>query len=259
MSTQHFRFDWQARTDRGSVREHNEDSFAAVPDRGIWLVADGMGGHEAGDWASQQITEQFADLPHTEGLDSVLNACADAIHRANASIYAVAQQRGTQIGSTVVVLALAEDGFGVIWAGDSRAYLLRGRLLHPLTRDHTQVQAMVARGILSPAEAANHPMSHVLAKAVGVEADLELEGVTDRIECGDLFLLCSDGLHGMLSDDQILQELTAGSFAESAERLVRHCLEVGARDNVTVVLVEAHEPTQLIFASSATPGVGGPT
>jgi serine/threonine protein phosphatase Stp1 len=259
MTSCHFRFDWQAQTDRGSVRQLNEDTFAAVPERGIWLVADGMGGHEAGDWASQQITEQFADLPYAEGLDSVLNVSADAIHRANAAIYALAQQRGTQIGSTVVVLALAEDGFGVIWAGDSRAYLLRGRLLNPLTRDHTQVQAMVARGILSPAEAAGHPMSHVLAKAVGVEANLELEGFTDRIECGDLFLLCSDGLHGMLSDEQILQEITAGSFAESAERLIRQCLRVGARDNVTVVLVQAHEPTQLIVASSSSLVVGDPT
>lgn len=257
MTARQFRLEWQARTDRGSVREHNEDTFAAVPEMKVWLVADGMGGHEAGDWASRQIADAFAELPDAKGLENLVAECAAAIHRANATINARGTELGSQIGSTVVTLAVADGQFGVLWAGDSRVYLLRGDQLYQLTRDHTQVQAMVDRGLLSPEEAANHPMSHVLAKAVGVEAELELEGFTDQIESGDVFLLCSDGLHGVIGDDEIHRLLRQHGFNEAADMLIQRCLEVGARDNVTVILVQAHEPTQLVFASPMALPEGG--
>lgn len=257
MTGRQFRLDWLARTDRGSVRDHNEDTFAAVPEMRVWLVADGMGGHEAGDWASRQIAEAFAELPDSESLQALLTASAEAIHRANASIFARATEQGCQIGSTVVALAVADGQFGVLWAGDSRAYLLRADQLYQLTRDHTQVQAMVDRGILAPEDAASHPMSHVLAKAVGVEAELELEGFTDEVEPGDIFLLCSDGLHGVLDDAEILRILREERFHDAADRLIERCLEIGAKDNVTVILVQAHEPTKLIFAPVAAPIEGG--
>lgn len=250
MTRSKFRLDWSARTDRGSVRDHNEDAFAALPEQGVWIVADGMGGHESGDWASQVITRSIGELPHTADFEVLLSACSDAIHRANSEIYAKGQERGAQIGSTVVGLVVSGGAFGVLWAGDSRAYLLRGGVLHQLTTDHTQVQALVDRGILPPEEAKTHPMAHVLAKAVGVEPTLELEGFTDSVQPGDTFLLCSDGLHGVLDDAEIQQLLMRGRFDESSDALVDRCLVVGARDNVTVVIVQAQEPTQLIFAST---------
>jgi len=257
MTTRQFRLEWQARTDRGSVREHNEDSFAAVPEMTVWLVADGMGGHQAGDWASHQIADAFTTLPETQGLESLVSECAAAIHRANATIHARGAELGCQIGSTVVTLAVADDQFGVLWAGDSRAYLLRGDQLYQLTRDHTQVQAMVDRGILAQGEAANHPMSHILAKAVGVEPELELEGFTDQIESGDVFLLCSDGLYGMIGDEELHRLLRQNPFSQLADSLIERCLDLGARDNVTVILVQAHERTQLAFANPAGLPAGG--
>lgn len=256
MTGREYRLDWQAHTDTGSVRDHNEDLYAVVPDLKVWLVADGMGGHAAGDWASRQIAEAFSELPDCEGLENLLEAVGDAIHGANATIFERGSQEGKTMGSTVVSLAISGDSFGVVWAGDSRAYLLRAGELLQLTTDHTQVQAMIARGILSPEEAENHPMSHVLSKAVGVEAALELEGFTDAFQSGDLFLLCSDGLHGVLPDEEIRDILLRTEFNASAKRLVERCLEVGAKDNVTVIVVQAHELTQLVFASGSEPGDG---
>lgn len=250
MTSTEYRLDWQASTNTGSVRDHNEDLYAVVPDLKVWVVADGMGGHSAGDWASKQIAEAFSELPDCEGLDSLLEGVGNAIHSANATIFQRGLSEGKTMGSTVVSLAISGNAFGIVWAGDSRAYLLRGGELLQLTTDHTQVQAMIARGILSPDEAESHPMSHVLSKAVGVEEVLELEGITDTFHSGDLFLLCTDGLHGVLQESEIRDILLNSEFTASADRLIERCLEVGAKDNVTVIVVQAHELTQLVFASS---------
>ncbi|MFM6932574.1 MAG: PP2C family protein-serine/threonine phosphatase [Novosphingobium sp.] len=256
MTSREYRLDWQASTDTGSVRDHNEDLFAVVPDLKVWVVADGMGGHSAGDWASKQIAESFSELPDCEDLEGLLEAVSNAIHSANATIFQRGVSEGKTMGSTVVSLAISGDAFGIVWAGDSRAYLLRGGELLQLTTDHTQVQAMIARGILPPEEAESHPMSHVLSKAVGVEETLELEGITDKFHSGDLFLLCSDGLHGVLQAGEIRDILLTSEFTASADRLIERCLEVGAKDNVTVIVVQAHERTQLVFGSTAEPQEG---
>ena len=250
MTSGEYRLDWQASTNTGSVRDHNEDLYAVVPDLKVWVVADGMGGHSAGDWASKQIAESFAELPDCEGLENLLDGVSNAIHNANETIFKRGTEEGKTMGSTVVSLAISGNAFGVVWAGDSRAYLLRGGELLQLTTDHTQVQAMIARGILSPDEAETHPMSHVLSKAVGVEEALELEGITDTFHSGDLFLLCTDGLHGVLQESEIREILLNSEFTASADRLIERGLEVGAKDNVTVIVVQAHELTQLVFASS---------
>jgi serine/threonine protein phosphatase PrpC len=155
-------------------------------------------------------------------------------------------EEGKQMGSTVVSLVIRGPEFIVLWAGDSRAYLYRQGQLIQLTRDHTQVEAMMERGLLTPEEAADHPMKHVLARAVGVQETLEIDGVRDRIESRDIFVLCSDGLSGVVSDAEIAAMLAEHGHA-AGDLLVAACLERGAPDNVTVTLVAANEPTLLVL------------
>lgn len=238
----------------GRVRTNNEDAFCTRPADGLWAVADGMGGHERGEVASAAIVEALGAAPLTGAFDADMAAVAEAIHAANARIWAEAQGRGGQMGSTVVALLLRNWRFAVLWVGDSRAYLLRGGTLFQLSRDHSQVQDMVDRGLLSEADAATHPMAHVLARAVGVRPETEVDVVADEALPGDIFLLCSDGLSGPLADGEIAQALQRGDAA-AAEALIAATLDRGAPDNVTIVVVSLHETTSLSFAEP----VSGPS
>ena len=153
------------------------------------------------------------------------------------------------MGSTVVTLFVRGDRFALLWVGDSRAYLLRRGELHPLSRDHSQVQEMVDRGLISPEQARTHPRGHVLARAVGVAERLEIDAFVDTVVSGDMFLLCSDGLTGLIEDAELAVVLGAGAGRQVAvERLVALALERGAPDNVTVLIVTAQEGTALSLA-----------
>lgn len=247
--TPSFRIKDAAATHVGNVRSENEDSMLSVQQAGVWLVADGMGGHAEGRYASQTIAEAVGSARLPEELDFAWDRVAGAIHDANGRIFAKSLLIGKQIGSTVVALVVRGGEFVVLWAGDSRAYLLRDGALIQLTRDHTQVEMMIERGLLSPEEAIDHPMKHVLARAVGVQETLELDAIKDAIVADDLFLLCSDGLYGVLSDDEIARHLREYGH-EAGERLIASVLERGAPDNVTVTLVAANEPTLLTLNGS---------
>lgn len=232
-------------SDVGLKRKANEDSLVERPDINLWAVADGMGGHKNGRWASTTIAEALKGLSVRGEFDADVSAVADAIHAANRQIYQAGQAEGASMGSTVVALLLNGRRFAVLWAGDSRIYLQRGGELHRLTHDHTQVQGMVDAGLLTEAEAAHHPMSHVLTRAVGVDAELELDGVADEAEAGDVFLLCSDGLHGVVTEDEIGAALAKVQPAAAADLLLQLCLSRGAPDNVTIAVVACQEPTAL--------------
>jgi serine/threonine protein phosphatase PrpC len=236
----------------GKVRSQNEDSHIAREEIGLWVVADGMGGHDSGDWASARIVEEFNSITLPADLDGACGKVADAINTANADIYRKASRRGKQMGSTVVALLVQEHRFVVFWVGDSRAYLMRDKKLHRLSRDHSQVQYMIDRGLISQADAAGHPMGHVLARAVGVAEDVEIDSVQDEIEPGDMFLLCSDGLHGFVGEDEIARILGRSGPDEASERLVAATLQNGAPDNVTVITIMFTEPTLLSLPESAT-------
>ncbi|MGH7023955.1 MAG: PP2C family protein-serine/threonine phosphatase, partial [Caulobacteraceae bacterium] len=179
-----------ARTDVGKVRKENEDSFFADPERGLYAVADGMGGFENGQWASQTVVESLAKTSLTEDFDADTLSVAGALHAANAQILEEAEANAARMGATAVALLIQDARFAVLWAGDCRAYLWREGVLHRLTRDHTQVQDMVDRGFLAPEDAAHHPMSHIVSRAVGVEEALEVDAVADEAQAGDVFLLC---------------------------------------------------------------------
>lgn len=226
-----------ALTDPGKIRTANEDALLAAPDRGLWAVADGMGGHDNGEWASRTVIEALGAAALSGDFDADRLRVADALHAANARVFSEAQAAGRRMGSTAVTLLVSGGAFAVHWVGDSRVYLWREGVLHQLTRDHTQVQEMVDRGLLSPAEAAGHPMSHVISRAIGVAAALEVEWTFDQARPGDIFMLCSDGLTGVVSDPEIADTLGSCRPRLACERLVARCLERGAPDNVTLIAI----------------------
>lgn len=247
---QRFRLNTFGLTHEGLVRPANEDSMILRDDAGVWVVADGMGGHENGRWASQSIVSQVERAALNGDFDRNLGAIAGAIHAANQDILATSRQSGQRMGSTVVALYLDQGRMACLWAGDSRIYLLRGCSLIRLTRDHTQVEDMVEAGLLRPDEAKGHPMAHVISRAVGVDPNLQLDAIQDEIEARDVFLLCSDGLTGVVSDDEIAEQLTRYSPSQACQRLLELCLSRGAPDNVTMVAVGCDEITALSLAGT---------
>jgi serine/threonine protein phosphatase PrpC len=233
-------------THPGRVRSDNEDHVLARPDEGLWVVADGMGGHANGKWSSRTIVNALEATALPADFDAASEAAAAAVHKANERIWLKAG--GQPMGSTVVVLLLRGQRFAVFWAGDSRCYLLRAGELYQLTVDHSQVQEMVAAGRLTPEEAENHPMGHVLSRAVGVGPRLELDAVSDEARVGDIFLVCSDGLTRVIPDDELATILTRGNPGAMVDTLVATCLERGAPDNVSVAVVACDETTLLALA-----------
>ena len=240
-----FRIESWAKTHEGRVRDHNEDSFCANEREGLWAVADGMGGHEGGEWASEQLVEKIGEIDVPDRFEEACEAVAGAIRKANRAILVEARKRGRQMGSTVVALLVRGERYAVLWVGDSRAYLLRDGELIQLSRDHSQVQEMVDRGIMKPEDAIGHPMGHILSRAVGVREEVEVDAIDGEVLPGDVFLLCSDGLHGYVDEKDIARLLARGSPSRVSDELVELTLANGAPDNVTVVAVWATEPTLL--------------
>lgn len=232
-----------ASTHQGQVRDHNEDGWFASEDQGLWAVADGMGGHENGEWASAMVVDALGKLQLGGEFEDCCQQIAAALHDANDVIQKESATNGKQMGTTAVVLFVRDTRFAVLWVGDSRAYLLRDGTLHQLSKDHTQVQEMVDLGMLEADQAHVHPMRHVLARAIGVTSDIQVDVILDEIETGDTFLLASDGLHCCVGDDAIARMLGGSSLDAVTSDLVNESLDQGAPDNVTVVAVRFREAT----------------
>lgn len=209
-------------------------------DRGLWAVADGMGGHEAGDLASGKITEALLRLPIVYSLDELVESAIAALGKVNRELLTLASSNNSSrtIGSTVVGLAIAGNQFRCFWAGDSRAYRVRGDHIVQLSRDHSLVQDLVLAGMLDPKDAENHPNANVVTRAVGVVEELRVEMVTGDVEAGDQFLLASDGLTRLVADQELLAELTTRRPAAAAERMIDMVLSRGAPDNVSIIIVK---------------------
>ncbi|MBB6227459.1 PP2C family protein-serine/threonine phosphatase [Polymorphobacter multimanifer] len=223
----------------------NEDSAVGREDVALWMVADGMGGHAHGDWASQTLAAQFGALvlPAADGNHS---AILSALHAGNAAIIDAASQAGSDMGTTAVLLHLQGADLLCVWVGDSRAYRFRQGRLVQISRDHSVVQEMVDRGMIEASEAESHPMAHVLSRAVGTEAELRAEVVQDQAQPGDLYLLCTDGLTKVVADADIIPLLRQPNVTLVAERLVAETLARGAPDNVTVIVISVEEVTELM-------------
>ncbi len=152
------------------------------------------------------------------------------------------------MGSTLVALVIADGSYALLWVGDSRAYRLRDGKFTLLSHDHTQVQEMVARGILTAEQAAGHPMGHILSRAVGVQKEVAIDEVEGDVRPGDVFLLCSDGLHGIVEEREIAARLGRAAPGEALDQLIELALANGAPDNVTAIAIWASEPTLLSIA-----------
>lgn len=230
-------------SDTGRVRERNEDSFLCLPRQSLWVVADGMGGHDAGDFASQTITRQAAKFTSQASLESSILLLEENFIHTNGLIQQKAKKLGGKatIGSTVAALYVWSDLALVLWAGDSRIYLLRDGELHRLTEDHSYVEELVKMGKLNADEAEEHPAANVVLNAVGIQAEFTIDMDYYEIRENDLFLLCSDGLFKDLPEQKILKILQTPepSLDEQCQVLIDAALNAGGSDNCTVVLVKA--------------------
>ncbi|WP_207480948.1 PP2C family protein-serine/threonine phosphatase [Arenibaculum pallidiluteum] len=236
--TRVFWFRTAAASHPGTVRRVNEDAWLDRGDVGLWAVADGMGGHDAGDVASRRVVAAVEAALDAEAGSATLAGIRRALEACNAELQDYAAARSLPIvGSTVVVLVVDGRRFECAWAGDSRLYLLRAGQLAQVTRDHSRVQELVDRGELDPRQAENHAHANVITRAVGALPQLELDAVAGEIEGGDVFLLCSDGLTRAVGDTALQEVLAGCDPGSAAERLLALALAQGARDNVTLVIV----------------------
>jgi serine/threonine protein phosphatase PrpC len=227
-----------SRTHVGLKRKLNEDRVLERPECGLWVVADGMGGHDAGEVASSAIVSALAEIPVSADPDVLVASAQEALRGVNASLRQLARSdiRPKTIGSTVVGLALAEAEYRCFWAGDSRAYRARGAELVQITRDHSLVQDLVDAGLVDGADAEKHPDAHVITRAVGAAKELEIDCVSGEALPGDIFLLASDGLTRVVSPDELLHQLRTANPIQAAAALIETVLSRGAPDNVTLVI-----------------------
>lgn len=241
------RFSCAARTDVGVIRSGNEDSYLMASERGLFVVADGMGGHAAGEVASEMATQIIADqFRIARGMtdDELMAQMVSALRAANAAIFRrtldETDKRG--MGTTVTALALLPRRYLIGQVGDSRAYLLRGGVLTQITKDHSYVQEQVDAGRLTPEEARVHPYANVITRCVGSSADVVPDLFLGTLESGDLLLLASDGLTGMLEDEEVREILMAEVELERmVDSLIAGANHRGGLDNVTTILVRIDE------------------
>lgn len=234
---------YAAKTHVGLKRSVNEDAILVLPEESIWVVSDGMGGHEAGDMASSLVVDSIALLP--PGLDAAakMRALREALTGAHARIVAEAEARDTTIGATVVLLVLSDGHWLALWAGDSRLYRLRNGKIEMLTSDHSVVAALVAQGQMNWDEAELHPISNQITRAVGVGDELELEKVHGEVRPGDRFLLCSDGLSKYATFAELERAMTGAPIETVSEKLIKMALDGGGADNISVIVVDVVGPS----------------
>lgn len=222
---------------KGCVRDHNEDSYLVEPQIGLWVVADGMGGHEAGEVASASIVEHLATIGIASSAPDLRARFEDRLSRAHAEIRRISRSRGVTIGSTVAALLAMDGRFACLWSGDSRVYLVRDAAISQISRDHTEVQELLDSGAISATEAENWPRRNVITRAIGVNDDIDIDFQQGETLAGDVFILSTDGLTAHVSDAEIAAAALSATPQAACEKLLAMVLERGGTDNVTIVLV----------------------
>jgi serine/threonine-protein phosphatase Stp1 len=233
-------------THPGARRENNEDRFVDRPDLGLWAVADGAGGHQAGEVASGMIADALEAIPPGLDAQAMLTEVRARIDEVHGTLLAESARRGPEvmIASTAIILVARGSHYACLWAGDSRAYRYAGGVLEQISRDHSLVQELVDAGQIAPEAAESHPNANVITRAVGAgdgggeDGSLMLDKTTDELRPGERFLLCSDGLTKAIPQAEIAALLGGVPDGSTATRLVEAALAQQARDNVTVVVID---------------------
>ena len=230
-------------TNVGMVRKINEDSILSLPDAQLWAVADGMGGYEAGNVASDMIVKTLGSITVKSLLNEMVDSVEDRLIDVNHRIleYADIMLDGRTLGSTVVTLIIKGHVGVCLWAGDSRLYRYRYDQFEQLSRDHSQVEELVLQGVLSPEEAKNRPDSNIITRAIGANRDICIDINVFSVRSGDTFLLCSDGLYNMVSKDEIASTIANLPINKAVDTLIQKALDNGASDNVSVILVKGEQ------------------
>ena len=250
-----------AKTDVGLIRSGNEDNYLMVPERGIFVVADGMGGHAAGEVASEMAVQLISrDLGSFKGLnvDDAATRMTGAVKSANNAIFerTLAEHDKRGMGTTATCLVLhGTNRYMIGQVGDSRAYLLREGRFHQLTKDHSYVQEQVDLGYLTPEQARTHPYANVITRCVGASADVMPDIFSGTVRAGDVFLLASDGLTGMV-EDEVLQSIlqSQGNPERWVDKMVAEANRRGGLDNITCIIVNVDEVEALGPDSTTTTG-----
>lgn len=233
------------RTDTGRQRRINEDAYLDMDNLGLWIVADGMGGHAKGDVASRIIVEAFNDMERPRSMDEFASIVRKRLNKANRHMREslLGEDPTRMMGSTVVAFLAYKREWRCLWAGDSRAYLLRDGRLMQVTRDHSVAQEMVERGELRQDEAAFHPLANRITRAIGTRNEPVLDEYRSLLRDGDTVLLCSDGLNKEVTDYEVAEILEKFDCDDASRELVNLTLERGARDNVTVAVIHFEATT----------------
>lgn len=228
-----------ARTHVGRVRSQNEDSYMINPEVNLYAVADGMGGYEKGDAASQIVCHCLEKLSKPDTLDQLITNIELSVATANHQILKFSEEKcaGRPIGSTIVSFVASNQAGACLWAGDSRLYRSRNGQLAQLSQDHSQVAELVRLGHITPQEAKRHPHANLITRAIGT-GECALDVVMIDIEANDRFLLCTDGLYNELQDGEMNSFIQNYELEVAADKLLATCLERGARDNVTFMLIQ---------------------
>lgn len=231
------------RTDVGKVRANNQDAPIVSEKLRLYGVADGMGGHKGGEVASTSAHDDL--LRELEGKTPSVAALSGAIEEVNRQIYHQQEHDDalTGMGTTLSVLWMSDNFVYIGHVGDSRVYLLRDGEFKQMTLDHSLVEQLVREGVLTEEEAQNHPMRNIITRAIGTDESVEVDVVVEERRKGDLWLACSDGLHGLVDDRQMRDALRQYAPEKAADVLLKAALDAGGRDNVTLVIVhDGEEP-----------------
>jgi protein phosphatase len=233
-----------AATHVGKVRQLNEDNYLVASNRGLWAVADGMGGHEAGDIASQVVINELQAIAAPSTAAELLASCEASMIIANGRLKELSAERnGALVGTTVAVLLVFETFYAVVWSGDSRIYRIRREGIEQISLDHSEIQELVSEGKINAEEARAWPRKNVITRAIGVRDNPELEMKSGLLEAGDIFVLCTDGLTAHVEDYEILALAGQHRPQEACDLMLALTLERGAVDNVTVVAVQFNPGT----------------
>lgn len=235
-----FSFDTHAISHPGKLRKMNEDACISRDNISLWAVADGMGGHSAGDIASQNVVTALNEVAPPSSISAYVDDVETQLLKCNANLRAISaiELNNRTIGSTVAILIIYQKFCVCIWVGDSRVYRLRGGHLIQLSRDHSRVEQLIAHGTLLRENAEAHPDANVITRAIGAGDDLFVDINIDDVIEDDTFLICSDGLSKHISFNEIEKEMSKGTAIDICTQMINLTLDAGATDNVTVSVIK---------------------